>query len=247
MVLEKRLLDFFRHECGHGHVLLRHVAEILRESYSEDEDVDDFHVTAVSTAAASSLGFTPIWELPLSSPPPQFFSASLRILDCRSRWADNYLSKYPHRKLCWRPWGSAHILWKHSLGQTVLFATELQAHILLAAAGTGTFSTADFEEAALAWSEVPGTAGGEAWQEPWRQALARLTELRGPLQEADGFVSAKAGCELAQLDLTAIPAFHKEVQNQAGGRAAVLWMRDLAWACGAGAIKPFPRCQSSTT
>ena len=151
--LEYRLLDFFRNECGHGHSLLRHVAEILRESSSNDSG-EVFKATTLNMAAASSLNFNSISMLSLSESPPELFSASLPIVEARSRWAESYLSRYPNRKLRWRVWGAAKVLWSHARGQTLLTTTELQAHILLALGQGEGFSRKDFEEAALTWSQA---------------------------------------------------------------------------------------------
>ena len=215
VLLEQRLLEFFRHECGHGHAILRHVAEIVRESSSNQSDIQDFRASTVSTVAVSSLGFTVISELlpSLSSSPPHFFAASVPILNLRSQWAEKYLAKFPHRKLSWCSWGAARILWRHSFGQTMLTTTELQAHLLLAVDGTGQqgrgVQRRDFEEAALAWSD--------AKLEPWLQVLSQLTELReGPLEEVEGWIRARCGCELAQLDLTSVPTFSPDGPKQAG-------------------------------
>ena len=75
-------------------------------------------------------------------------------MEAQSRWAESYLSRYPNRKLRWRIWGAAKVLWSHARGQTLLTTTELQAHILLALGQGEGFSRKDFEEAALSWSQA---------------------------------------------------------------------------------------------
>ena len=65
----------FEMNAAHGHSLLRHVAEILRESSSNDS-AEVFKATTLNMAAASSLNFNSIAMLSLSGSPPTLFSAS---------------------------------------------------------------------------------------------------------------------------------------------------------------------------
>ncbi|CAE7254930.1 eif2a [Symbiodinium necroappetens] len=211
--LEYRLLDFFRNECGHGHSLLRHVAEILRESSSNDSG-EVFKATTLNMAAASSLNFNSISMLSLSESPPELFSASLPIVEARSRWAESYLSRYPNRKLRWRVWGAAKVLWSHARGQTLLTTTELQAHILLALGQGEGFSRKDFEEAALTWSQAD-SHDQDLKLQAWRLALAQLSAPEGPV-ELDGSerLRVRPSCGRSALDLTEVPAFCTENHRQ---------------------------------
>ncbi|CAE7592466.1 pnp [Symbiodinium sp. CCMP2456] len=212
--LEHRLLDFFRNECGHGHSLLRHVAEILRESPSNDSG-EVFKATTLNMAAASSLNFNSISMLSLSASPPKLFSASLPIVEARSRWAESYLSRYPSRKLRWQTWGAAKVLWSHARGQTLLTTTELQAHILLALGQGEGFSRKDFEEAALNWSQAGSEDDEDLKLKAWRLALAQLSAPEGPV-ELDGSerLRVRPSCGRSELDLTEVPAFCTENHRQ---------------------------------
>ncbi|CAE7237904.1 eif2a [Symbiodinium sp. CCMP2592] len=212
--LEHRLLDFFRNECGHGHSLLRHVAEILRESSSNDS-AEVFKATTLNMAAASSLNFNSISMLSLSGSPPTLFSASRPIVEAQSRWAESYLSRYPNRKLRWRIWGAAKVLWSHDRGQTLLTTTELQAHILLALGQGEGFSRKDFEEAALSWSQADSEVDQDLKLKPWRLALAQLSaQKEGPVELDSERLRVRPSCGCSELDLTEVPDFSTENQTQ---------------------------------
>ena len=163
VALERRFLELLQNECGHQHPVLRHLAKVIEEMSQRARHEDGFSAVAINAVAASNLQLLEsfsresfvskdglslavcqslgLWlvrncfltELRIPAVSQKIFSQQLQ-------WAEQYLDKYPHRKLLWSPLGVVVLCWKHRKGQTRLITTEKQAHFLLAldeASGSG--------------------------------------------------------------------------------------------------------------
>ncbi|CAK9115484.1 Translation initiation factor 2 subunit alpha [Durusdinium trenchii] len=156
--MERRFLEFLQNECGHQHPVLRHLAKVLQET-ADALGSAPFKALAISAVAASSLqlceesfsqqpvfskeiglsGFSSSQSFALSlltnshsHPICQASSISKQIFSTQLQWTEDYLTKYPHRKLLWSRLGVVVLSWRHQKGQTRLTTSERQAHFLLA-------------------------------------------------------------------------------------------------------------------
>ncbi|CAK9046164.1 unnamed protein product [Durusdinium trenchii] len=118
--MERRFLEFLQNECGHQHPVLRHLAKVLQET-ADALGSAPFKALAISAVAASSLQLC-----------EETSSISKQIFSTQLQWTEDYLTKYPHRKLLWSRLGVVVLSWRHQKGQTRLTTSERQAHFLLA-------------------------------------------------------------------------------------------------------------------
>ncbi|CAJ1398598.1 unnamed protein product [Effrenium voratum] len=174
-VTENQLFDFLQDECGHGHTVLRHLAEVLRARDSAARGV--FRVTLISAAAAAGLGLQ-------ACESPNSLCDFIRSE--QDGWAEAYLAQYPHRRLVWQPLGEAEILWRHAKGETLLVLSEPQAHALLSVAR-------------LELPELPELPLAE----PWAALAGPLGPLE--LDVDARAVRLRTACDAPRLDLTTLP------------------------------------------
>ena len=88
-------------------------------------------------------------------------------------FAERYLLSYPHRRLQWTGLGAVLLSWRHA-GHTLLTVSERQATLLLAL--------------------------DEGSQVPWDEGDEELRQLLlGPLEQRDGRLRLRAGCQEAPL------------------------------------------------